>query len=200
MQYSGFYLLLVLASLVVGDPLNSDGKAACLGEHNTYRQQLATGIVKNKAGQAMPKAANMNEILYTEALEAKAHEWAAKCVKDHEPNTHYGQNLFAATAHLEHSEAMKQATSSWWSEAKLYPNTDLTLTDELFNHGVGHFTQMAQGKNTKVGCAVIYCKGTGTLVFCNYERANIINEPIYEAGDECSKCEEGRTCSNGLCK
>ncbi|KAI6227310.1 (pine wood nematode) hypothetical protein [Aphelenchoides fujianensis] len=192
MQYFGFFLLLVLAPVVLGDALNSDERAACLGEHNTYRQQLAT----EQGRRGMPKGANINELLYSEELEAKAQEWATKCVEDHEPNTNYGQNLYASTAH----PGARKRPARGGTEVKLYPNTDLTLTDELFNLGVGHFTQMAQGKNTKVGCAVLYCKGTGTLVFCNYERGNILNEPIYEAGEECSKCEAGRTCSNGLCK
>ncbi|KAI6233688.1 Venom allergen-like protein [Aphelenchoides fujianensis] len=194
-----FFLLSAFALVALGDHLNADGKKTCLREHNNYRRQLAAGYVKNGAGQAMPKAANMNELKYSKDLEAKAQQWASSCPgMRHTPSIHYGQNLYWTSQEVDQATALRQATQAWWNEVKLYRNTNLKLTSAVFNLGVGHFTQMAQAKNTKVGCSVQSC--SGTYVVCNYDGQNFLNQPIYRKGGKCSKCEGGRKCSNSLCK
>ncbi|KAI6212496.1 hypothetical protein M3Y94_00032300 [Aphelenchoides besseyi] len=198
-----FYSLLVLASLnvVVADFLNTAGVQSCLDSHNAYRSDLAQQKVKNGAGQTMPGATDMNELKYGKDLEAKAQDWAKQCPgMSHTPNANYGQNLFWSSAKLDHATAMKQATALWWKEVSLLKsNTTVVLTMEMFNQGVGHFTQMAQSKNTLVGCAVQSC--SGTYVVCNYDGQNWLNQPIYKTGTKtCSACDSTRkVCRNGLC-
>ncbi|KAI6214526.1 SCP-like protein [Aphelenchoides besseyi] len=188
-----------LLLVVFCDNLDSNGKRTCLNEHNRYRSDLANGKVQNGNGQRMPKAANMNEMKYGKDLEAKAQDWAKRCPgMKHTPNPTYGQNLYWTSESVDHSTALRQATKAWWDEVRLLKGTSVMLTASLFNQGVGHWTQMAQAKNTKVGCAVQRC--SGTYVVCNYDRQNMLNEPIYQKGTKCSKCNGGRKCtSNGLC-
>jgi hypothetical protein len=78
----------------------------------------------------------------------------------HTPNINYGQNLYWTSQSVDHSTALKQATKAWWDEVRLYRSKDVVLTMQIFNQGVGHFTQMAQAKANLVGCTVHYCKGT----------------------------------------
>jgi len=188
-----FVIFLVVIDIEASN-LDSAGQKTCLSEHNRYRTELAKGNVQSGNGK-LPSASAMNELQYSKDLEAKAQSWASSCPgMKHTPNPTYGQNLYWTSQTVDHSTALKQATKAWWDEARMYKG-GTTLTMQIFNQGVGHFTQMAQSKATQVGCAVQACQGT--YVVCNYNRQNMINQPIYETGKTCSKCN---SCHNSLCK
>ncbi|KAI6212721.1 hypothetical protein M3Y94_00061800 [Aphelenchoides besseyi] len=202
MQFLVFISFVAVLRDVLADPLDAAGQQACVSEHNKYRSELALGNVKNGAGQTMQKATDMNQLKYDKELEAKAQDWAKDCKNKmvHTPNIKYGQNLFWSSETLDHATAMKQATAGWWDEVKLLDSTDVVLTMEMFNKQVGHFTEMAQSKNTGVGCAITTLCG-GTYVVCNYDAPNMLNGPIYKTGGEpCTSCDPSRkSCRKGLC-
>ncbi|KAI6187561.1 Vap-1 [Aphelenchoides besseyi] len=188
--------LFSLFVVVLCDNLDNRGKRTCLNEHNRYRSDLANGKVKNGNGQRMPKAADMNEMGYSKELEAKAQNWAKRCpMMHHTPNPTYGQNLYwTSESQLLFVKLQKRGSM----KSVCLKEQVLCSRRVFFNQGVGHWTQMAQAKNTKVGCAVQRC--SGTYVVCNYDRQNILNEPIYQKGAKCSKCNGKRKCNrNGLC-
>lgn len=68
---------------------------------------------------------------------------------------------------------------------------------------IGHFTQIANNKASKVGCSLVqYIKyGTcNTYLVCNYALTNMLNEPIFTIGKAGSKCQTGVSAKYpGLC-
>ncbi|XGW02209.1 hypothetical protein V3C99_014338, partial [Haemonchus contortus] len=54
---------------------------------------------------------------------------------------------------------LKMSMSAWFSELehKGVPKEN-RLTMEVFNHGVGHYSQVIWQWSNKVGCAVVWCK------------------------------------------
>uniref|UniRef100_A0A0M3I6B9 SCP domain-containing protein n=1 Tax=Ascaris lumbricoides TaxID=6252 RepID=A0A0M3I6B9_ASCLU len=98
------------------------------------------------------------------------------------------------------------AGRAWWAELAEYgiSNADNILTREVFNEGVGHFTQMAWGPTTKIGCGIATnCGKKGRnviIVVCQYlEAGNYIDEPIYELGKPCMNDIECTTFKNSTC-
>jgi hypothetical protein len=86
----------------------------------------------------------------------------------HTPNIKYGQNIFMSSEKLDQAAALKQAVEAWWSETQFYASQEIVLSMEVYNQGVGHFTQVIQANVKEVGCSVHYCKD-GTYVICNYD-------------------------------
>lgn len=84
------------------------------------------------------------------------------------------------------ADALNASSYAWWSELYDYGITQLNLTSEEFNRGVGHFTQVrrrlkstligtmnfkvAWGNTKQVGCGVTWCPNYKwkTIVVCNY--------------------------------
>ncbi|XGW11361.1 hypothetical protein V3C99_012677 [Haemonchus contortus] len=95
---------------------------------------------------------------------------------------------------------LKVSVQAWYWELKMFgvPDENI-LTMEVFDRGVGHYTQVAWQSSDKIGCAVEWCP-TMTLVACEYNPAgNRINHYIYDIGDPCTTDEDcqctGCTCS-----
>lgn len=68
--------------------------------------------------------------------------------------------------------------------------------------GVGHFTQIANNKAGKVGCAVTQWtdSNANTYLVCNYAITNVDAQPIYTVGSPCSGCKTGKSTKySGLC-
>lgn len=67
----------------------------------------------------------------------------------------------------------------------------------LFSPSAGVFTQLIQEKTSRIGCAAsTYTaprnrKMTCTLLVCNYNYVNILNEPVYSVGLPGSSCSTG---------
>ncbi|KAH7712196.1 VAP1 protein [Aphelenchoides avenae] len=169
--------------------LSSSERSVAASVHNAYRQQLANGLARNKGGQSMPKGKNIYKLKYDTGLENRAQRWANNCEFKHSSGG-AGENLFMSSAKMSATDAIKQAAYLWWAELQQYGmnSRDTTLTSSEFNKGIGHWTQMAWGAATKVGCGVAHCRGNvGTLVVCNYDKGNLLNAKVYEMGQPCRK-------------
>ncbi|KAH7702472.1 venom allergen-like protein vap-2, partial [Aphelenchoides avenae] len=183
--------------------LTDTERATVLDAHNNYRQSVASGNAPNKDGTKLPQAADMNKLVYDTGIEAIAQKWAANCKFDHSSaaeRNNTGENLYMAGGKQDLAAALKGASDLWWGELAEYGvNTTLTLTMEEFNRGIGHWSQMAWAKTTRIGCGVQQCS-IGTIVVCNYAPSgNYLNQKIYTAGTACSKCASGTSCANSLC-
>ncbi|XP_026475501.1 venom allergen 5-like [Ctenocephalides felis] len=186
-----------------------------LDEHNNYRSIVAKGQAKNAAGQNLPAAKNMNELVWDDDLAHLAYLNVLQCKMSHDScrdtgkynNTHKktqnGQNLFNSftTASYSVEQVLKQGVKSWFDEVK-----DVQLSEiNSFTGGngkvIGHFTQVAWAKSTRVGCAVVTYKHqqfNSYLMACNYVNGNMLRSSIYEAGSNCAGC--GSCTSRGLCQ
>ncbi|KHJ88517.1 SCP-like protein [Oesophagostomum dentatum] len=167
-----------------------------------YRSRVARGLEPDKEGGNAPKAAKMLKMLYDCDIEKSAMRHAQKCVFQHSyDNEDLGENLYAITApNYDKAKTAEKACQSWWDELK-QPGVgqDNILTGEVFDRGVGHYTQMAWEKSYKLGCAVQHCPRM-TYVVCQYgPGGNDINELIYTKGQPCSGCPGKCIKAEGLC-
>ncbi|VDK59207.1 unnamed protein product [Anisakis simplex] len=184
--------------------ISDEVRAVTEDEHNKLRSILAFGHAKTKGGGFAPSGKNIYKLVsactikYSRGTPVQDLQWESR-------NEHLCFVL---------EKLMESAMQSWWNELKEYgiSNADNIMTVEVFNQGVGHFTQvhlliiMAWGDTTKVGCGIARnCGKAGegwnsALVVCQYLKAgNYINEPIYELGDPCKVDADCTTFSNSVC-
>ena len=75
------------------------------------------------------------------------------------------------------------ACDGWYSEKAKMPRNARTMTFDLFNKGVGHYTQVVWKGSTQIGAGISqYQQGafTMTVVVCCYNPpGNVINQAIY---------------------
>uniref|UniRef100_A0A915DQE9 SCP domain-containing protein n=1 Tax=Ditylenchus dipsaci TaxID=166011 RepID=A0A915DQE9_9BILA len=74
---------------------------------------------------------------------------------------------------------------------------------DVFNSGVGHWSQMAWGNTIQIGCGVTWCPNASspmTIVVCQYSPpGNFIGSNIYEAGNPCTANADCTTIANSFC-
>nr|CDJ87853.1 SCP extracellular domain containing protein [Haemonchus contortus] len=130
---------------------------------------------------------------YDCAIEENMMDYAKECKFAHnsyKDRNGWGQNLYMTSG--------RNSVSAWFSELehKGVPKEN-RLTMEVFNHGVGHYSQVVWQWSNKVGCAVVWCREM-TLVGCEYARAgNYLGSLIYEIGEP---CKEDKDCNCDNCK
>ncbi|GMT29030.1 hypothetical protein PFISCL1PPCAC_20327, partial [Pristionchus fissidentatus] len=94
-----------------------------------------------------------------------------------------GENLYMVTssAKITIDGQGRAASNSWANEFQEYGWPDIKLTPAVYNSGIGHATQMAWQKTTKIGCGMTVCDGgKSVLVTCQYRDAgNYLNEYVY---------------------
>lgn len=87
---------------------------------------------------------------------------------------------------------------------KKYSNSTQFFVYYFFIRQIGHFTAMAQEKNTHCGCAAAFYYENGMnwfLMACNYATTNWVGEPVYQRGVKASGCKKGTNVNYpGLCK
>nr|ALA23464.1 cap-4 [Haemonchus contortus] len=172
-------------------------------KHNEYRTQVAKGEAKNKLGGNAPKAARMLKMTYDCAIEENMMNYAKECKFAHnsyKDRNYWGQNLYMTSArNINKTRAAENSVSAWFSELehKGVPKEN-RLTMEVFNHGVGHYSQVVWQWSNKVGCAVVWCKDM-TLVGCEYAPAgNYLGSLIYDIGEPCQNNEDCK-CDKCVC-
>ncbi len=92
----------------------------------------------------------------------------------------YGENLAQGGGG---SYSVISACEDWYSEKKKMPKNVRTMTINLFNQGVGHYTQIVWKGSTQIGAGIAqYQQGgiTWTVVVCCYNPpGNVIGGAIY---------------------
>ncbi len=96
----------------------------------------------------------------------------------------YGENLAQGGASGGVSGfTVLNACEGWYAERAKLPKNARTMTVDLFNRGVGHYTQMVWKDTTQIGAGVAsYQQGnfTMTVIVCCYNPpGNFIGGPIY---------------------
>ncbi|WKY06934.1 hypothetical protein Q1695_006816 [Nippostrongylus brasiliensis] len=176
-----------------------------LNTHNKYRSLVAKGQASGLYGRA-PSAARMLKMVYDCNIEKTAMQHTRKCRFGHSPRSsrpNLGENVYVRWGRRETFEqAAKQSCDSWFEELKTagMPPSNI-LTSRVFNRpkAIGHYTQMVWQNTYKIGCAVVNCQGSMTLVTCQYGPAgNMLNQMVYEKGRPCQSDNDCR-CSGCQC-
>ncbi|XP_068141438.1 venom allergen-1-like [Drosophila tropicalis] len=92
----------------------------------------------------------------------------------------------------------------WWNE---YKDANMSLIKKYPSNysgpQIGHFTAMAQEKNTHLGCAAVKFENSMNwfLMACNYATTNWVGQPVYQQGTAASGCNTGKNDNyTNLCK
>ncbi|KAI1727085.1 cysteine-rich secretory protein family domain-containing protein [Ditylenchus destructor] len=202
-------LVLNTIAIVPVIALSSSERQIAVDTHNQYRSQLAKGQVQNRGAELLPSGSNIYKLSYSNTLEQAAQAWADNCEFKHSVNqlqqTGQGQNLYEIDTQQDASSALTSAADMWWNEVvEVGINSDLIIRSSMFgdeNNQIGHFTAMAWGDTTQIGCGVSYCASQGfTLLVCNYYKGgNVIGRPIYEIGSQCQSASDCTTYSGSNC-
>jgi len=116
-----------------------------------------------------------------------------------------GQNLYIYKQSLRKPDNNWEAgIRDWYEEVTLFSRDH--VKPFKFSSPTGHYTALAWAETDKVGCgATSYKDGKwfATLYTCNYgPGGNFIRGEMYKAGQACSQCPLGTSCSSdfpGLC-
>ena len=154
----------VILSAGVNHPLTPQQKNQIVQHHNTLR------------GQVQPPAANMQTMVWDDALEVIARDWSVQCQgsvilkhNDQRASTYtgsVGENIYGTTGQITDVN-LNGAINLWFNE---YVDYDFE-TNRCANGKVcGHYTQLVWASSNKIGCAITQCSNIqygGTLI-CNY--------------------------------
>ncbi|KAK5967612.1 C-type single domain activation associated secreted protein ASP3 [Trichostrongylus colubriformis] len=169
--------------------MSDEVRRAFVDKHNEYRSLVAKGeAVNGRIFGFAPKAARMFKMKYDCNIEKSMMAWAKKCIWGHSPPLErqgLGENIWMISVpNYNKTASAIRATSSWFSELERYGiPVDNVLTVNVYNRGVGHYTQVVWQRSDRIGCAVKSCLRT-TFAGCQYrEPGNWINEKIYETGN-----------------
>ncbi|CAJ0567807.1 unnamed protein product, partial [Mesorhabditis spiculigera] len=200
-------LALVLAPLFIygaDAQLAQADKDAILNYHNNLRSEIAQGHYEARGNWFGPTA-DMRKLKWDNALATQAQNWANRCKFEHSSFNNTGENIYkvSSSATLPIAGQGLEACKDWASEFEdidwpQMPSFDLSAA----NSGIGHATQMAWAKTTKIGCGAARCDSNkSVLVVCQYQgQGNILNTDAFASGSfTCGSC--GATCevSTGLC-
>ncbi|GMR57366.1 hypothetical protein PMAYCL1PPCAC_27561, partial [Pristionchus mayeri] len=159
--------------------------AAFLAAHNKLRSTISSGNYVAK-GRRMPAAKTpIQPMTWDCAIEKSAQAVANTCVFAHSKNRqNLGENLYTmwSSNKMSFTGMGAKASNSWENEFQQFGWNDVKLTPAGFSSGIGHATQMAWAKSTKLGCGMKLCDGDKkVLVVCQYKDAgNYMNENIYD--------------------
>uniref|UniRef100_A0A7I5ECS1 SCP domain-containing protein n=1 Tax=Haemonchus contortus TaxID=6289 RepID=A0A7I5ECS1_HAECO len=183
--------------------MSDEVRKTFLDKHNEYRTLVAQGKAKNKSGGYAPMAARMLKMTYDCAIEKNMMDYAKECKFAHnsyKDRNYWGQNLWMSGGiNINKTHAAAGSVYSWFSELEHHGVPEENkLTMEVFNNGVGHYTQVVWQASKKIGCAVRWCEHM-TLVGCEYAPAgNYLGSLIYEVGKPCITNEDCK-CANCVC-
>ncbi|KHN86533.1 Ancylostoma secreted protein [Toxocara canis] len=175
----------------VANPVfDATSRAAVLAKHNEYRAMLTHGTAQYKGGHNLKSGKNIYELVWDCDLEKHAQNWSNNCEFKHSHTPEQGG---------------VQAVESWWSELQKYDasvNPNMDFNDGVFSVA-GHWSQLAWGATTKVGCGLANCGSGGSAfikVTCNYViPGNMQGAVIFQLGNGCSSDSECTTYPESKC-
>jgi len=189
---------------------------AMLDHHNKLRSALATGRMRG-----YPPASNMAQLQYNEELAQKAQAWAnllgRRCSgmqhnsdKTSKSFKYVGENIYTSMTTGQRSsvsQSLLDGSVEWYKEIRFCPiNEVYRFTNRGRGGVIGHYTQQIWAESTDIGCGYSECRSGGwntVFTVCNYgPGGNMMGDPIYQAGQACTRCQSGFRCSSefqGLC-
>ncbi|EPB70139.1 SCP-like protein [Ancylostoma ceylanicum] len=167
-----------------------------LDYHNQARIRLAKGEERNKTGR-LPSAKNMYQLSWCCELEKKAEAAIAVCPENLSDLTGYGTN-FGTRYHCPRyprssEQLVMDELGNWWGEVRKYGMTDAKnrYIKEDMRFSMDNWANMANGKNTKIGCSYTKIKGK-TVFLCAYDDRSSVARGLEPdaAGGNAPKAEQ----------
>ncbi|XP_052899152.1 antigen 5 like allergen Cul n 1-like [Anopheles moucheti] len=189
-------------------PLSSALRTFIMDEHNLNRSNIALGRIP-----PYPRAVKMPTLTWDEELAQLADANARSCNYGHDrcratdKFPYAGQNI-AITQFFGYrfteKDLIHKFISSWWGEyLDARPEHIAKYPTSYSGKPIGHFTQIASDRSTKVGCSMWYWKDGQMDAYyfvCNYSTTNIMDRSVYQSGPTGSQCRKGRNSQfPGLC-
>ncbi|XP_049541891.1 antigen 5 like allergen Cul n 1-like [Anopheles darlingi] len=180
-----------------------------LNEHNKNRSRLALGQVSPyRKAQKMPTLVWDPELASLADANARSCNYGHDHCRSTQQFPYAGQNIAITKFYgykFTDKELVTRFVSGWWSEyVDARPQYITAYPTSYSGKPIGHFTQIASDRTTKVGCSMWYWKDGQFDVYyfvCNYSVTNIIKKSVYLAGDRTgSQCKKGLNSKfPGLC-
>ncbi|XP_020809068.1 venom allergen 3-like [Drosophila serrata] len=168
--------------------------------HNERRYRLANGNASD-----LPEAARMVTMQWSPELATLAEFNAHMCMLEHDECRNVaqfpqaGQNVFVVNMKRLvpkkemiklYPELLANATEAWWSESENITSAEIKKfpCDHKKPKAFRYFATMAVESNSHVGCAGVRYVMDNTTQFkltCNYARAPVCGQPIYQAMPGC---------------
>ncbi|XP_063708731.1 antigen 5 like allergen Cul n 1-like [Culicoides brevitarsis] len=183
--------------------ITSDLKHLLLSEHNSWRNDLASGHIGN-----FPSATRMLKMHWDDELALLAQKHADFCVFEHDncrATDKYlksGQNLalkMYSHPKEDYHQMIKEMCAEWFEEYELVPKRKIEAIVKEYQHqsSYGHFFVMAREKNDAVGCALVSMENTELsaavphhfMLTCNYAETNIKKSVVYDQGIAATRCD-----------
>ncbi|KAH8276086.1 hypothetical protein KR018_006755, partial [Drosophila ironensis] len=182
-----------------------------LNRHNVLRNKLASGaFAKYKPAKRMATTQWNKELATLAALNVKQCKMSHDACHNTKTFKASGQNLALTgysgeQASKTRKELIISSVKMWWDEKK---DANMSVINKYPSNWtgpqIGHFTAMAQEKNTHVGCAAAFYQSgvfNWFLMACNYATTNWVGQPVYQRGVKASGCKKGANAKyKGLCK
>ena len=194
-------------------PMTVKDKQVILNAHNWYRNHIA--LQTNTVGPKLPFAKNMLQVYWSDAIAAKAQQWANNCKFQHstsefrkQPDFPTGENLYESSASNNYQAVnWNKAVTAWYNEIKDFGGKSV---DSMSSGGpvTGHFTQVIWANSYLVGCGLAQYKDGGwftSYYVCEYGPVgNVIGMPMYSSSpSKANVCPSGTSPGNttfpGLC-
>jgi pathogenesis-related protein 1 len=156
-----------------GSNLTAQQAQQIVAYHNQKRAEVGSGNVTWSTQIAQYAQQRADQIARTKQL--------AHLPQGQNP---YGENLASGgSTGGSGGYTVISACDGWYAEKAKMPRNARTMTVDLFNKGVGHYTQMVWKGSTQIGAGISqYQQGgfTMTVVVCCYNPpGNVINQAIY---------------------
>ena len=165
-------------------------------------KQKSEIVRKHNALRAQQGASDMEMMMWSESLAAKAAETVTKCewydMYDTSVPQHRGQNVFMM---ISDKFKMVEIIEQWYNETTNY-DYDTGCTDMC-----SHYIQVVWATSRQIGCAYHICKSkyapfrNAQFFSCNYLPAeNFLGQKPFKKGPACSQCTGGAAwCKGKLC-
>lgn len=193
--------------------LSQTEQQVIVDQHNALRRQIAQGLETRGVNGPQPSAADMNQLVWDSVLAASAQRWADQCPQGHDKNrnvpsfSYVGQNIADSWGSINTPDkALADKVTAWYDEVSSWPPANIGKYSSNGATGVvGHYTQLAWGPTTRVGCGFVMYMDPNqpsmpyrqTLI-CNYGiGGNLLGSPMYTVGAAGSLCPHGNNA--GLC-
>ncbi|XP_077520343.1 venom allergen 5-like [Amblyomma americanum] len=188
--------------------LTPEDEKELLKKHNDLRSSIAGGKVDK-----FPKPAGMNMLEWDKDLATKAQETANSCdptkqVEDAAAGI--TQNTGSAKATDPAAKNGMAVIENWIKGKEKFDVAALDKYAKPSDADAERFSQIIWGMTAHVGCGYLRFKNKAQptedpqeILVCNYKPGGRKDgKPVYEKGEPCSKCEDGRKCDDEtkLCK
>ncbi|XP_035788847.1 antigen 5 like allergen Cul n 1-like [Anopheles albimanus] len=168
--------------------LNATIQNVILSLHNQLRSQLAIGNLTGFASANRMPTLRWDNVLATQAgHNARSCNFAHDACRNTAVYAWAGQNLAMVSFYGMTKTVQTLVTDmikGWWDEYKV---TQQAYVDKYprgyTGPAIGHFTQMASDRSSRLGCAMQYWLDNGWknyYLVCNYGVTNVLDRAVYK--------------------